>query len=185
MGTPKALLKLNGETFLDRLIRLLSPVCHPLIVVVGRDADPIRSGIQRARDVVLALNPDPERGMLSSLQCGLPEVPTVAEAIMFTPVDHPALRASTVTALAEAWIEHRPAVAAAAYRGERGHPVCVARALIAEFLALPPTAPTNQVTRRYDPLLVEVEDPGVVADVDDPDAYRKLVAARESASILP
>ena len=65
MGTPKALLTLDGETFLDRLIRLLSPVCYPLIVAVGRDADPIRAGIRRAGEVIFAVNPDPDRGMPS------------------------------------------------------------------------------------------------------------------------
>src|SRR5580700_4426144 len=89
MGTPKALLRFQNETFLDRLIRLFSAVCDPIVVVVGEHADPIRSGIERGRDVLFAVNPDPERGMLSSLQCGLAMVPPGAEAAMFLPVDHP------------------------------------------------------------------------------------------------
>ena len=48
MGTPKALLRLEGETFLDRLIRLFSAVCNPVIVVVGHHADQIQAGIERA-----------------------------------------------------------------------------------------------------------------------------------------
>ena len=71
MGTPKALLQLNDETFLDRLIRLFSEVCSPVIVVLGDQADQIRSGIRRGSEARFVVNPDPERGMLSSLQCGL------------------------------------------------------------------------------------------------------------------
>ncbi len=91
MGTPKALLRFQNETFLDRLIRVSSPpFAIPIIVVVGEHADQIRSGIQRGREVLFAVNPDPERGMLSSLQCGLALVPPDADAAMFLPVDHPA-----------------------------------------------------------------------------------------------
>ncbi len=38
MGSPKALLRLQDETFLDRLIRLFSGVCEPVVVVVGDHA---------------------------------------------------------------------------------------------------------------------------------------------------
>ncbi|HXF27317.1 MAG TPA: NTP transferase domain-containing protein, partial [Bryobacteraceae bacterium] len=68
MGTSKALLTVGGETFLDRLIGLLSVVCEPVIVVTGHDA-------LQAKDGMFVTNPEPERGMLSSLQCGLRAVP--------------------------------------------------------------------------------------------------------------
>jgi hypothetical protein len=33
--------------------------------------------------------------------------------------------------------------------------------------------------------LVEVDDPGVVADIDDPDAYRALIASEENLPKAP
>ena len=80
MGTPKALLLIENETFLDRMIRLFSEVCDPVIVVLGHNAEQIRSEIQRASQVSFVVNPDPERGMLSSLQCGLEALPAAADA---------------------------------------------------------------------------------------------------------
>ena len=71
MGTPKALLPLGGETFLDRLIRLFAAGRIAPIVVLGHHAAQIQSGIQRGAQATFVVNPDPERGMLSSLQCGL------------------------------------------------------------------------------------------------------------------
>ena len=35
MGTAKALLTLRGETFLDRLIRVIGECCDPVVVVLG------------------------------------------------------------------------------------------------------------------------------------------------------
>jgi len=178
MGTPKALLKFQDETFLDRLIGVFGRVCDPVIVVVGTHAEPIRTGAARASQVLFAENPDPERGMLSSLQCGLALVPKDAAAAMFLPVDHPHLAPDTVELLAARFRRDRAMVTVPTYAGEHGHPVCIARELIDELLALPPEAMASDVIHRHIPrtVYVEVSDPAVVTDVDDPAAYAELLA---------
>ena len=181
MGTPKALLQFRGETFLDRLIRTFTAVCNPVIVVVGEHADKIRSCIVRGRDVLFAVNPDPERGMLSSLQCGLALVPRDAEAAMFLPVDHPHLEPSTIETLAARFHADRAPVIVPTYACEHGHPVCIARPLIDELLALPPSAKASDVIHRHvaQTIYIEVADPAVVTDVDDPAAYADLLARHQ------
>jgi molybdenum cofactor cytidylyltransferase len=178
MGTPKALLHFQNETFLDRLIGVFSAVCDPIIVVVGLHADQIRSGIERGRSVMFAVNPDPDRGMLSSLQCGLALVPAEAAAAMFLPVDHPHLEVSTVETLAARFRADRAPVTVPTYGGEHGHPVCIAPQVVAELLALSPAAKASDVVHRYVPQTVylEVADPAVVTDIDDPAAYAELLA---------
>jgi len=177
MGTPKALLRFQGETFLDRLIRIFSRVCDPVIVVVGQHANLIQAGIERTHDVVFAVNPDPDRGMLSSLQCGLAMVPEEAAA-MFLPVDHPHIEVSTVETLAAQFRSTRAPVTVPAYAGEHGHPVCISRQVIDELLALPSSAIASDVIHRHIPetVYIEVADPAVVTDVDDPTAYADLLA---------
>jgi molybdenum cofactor cytidylyltransferase len=178
MGTPKALLRFQNETFLDRLIRVLSNACDPIIVVVGQHAGHIRSGIERGCDVLFAENPDPDRGMLSSLQCGLALVPPSAGAAMFLPVDHPHIEVSTIETLAARFCFDRAPVIVPTYAGEHGHPVCIASPIIAELLALPPDAKASDVIHRHvaRTVYVEVPDPAVVTDVDDPAAYADLLA---------
>jgi molybdenum cofactor cytidylyltransferase len=174
MGTPKALLELDGETFLDRLIRLFSLVASPVIVVLGCQAEQIRSRIQRAGQAVIVVNPDPERGMLSSLQCGLEAVPHEAKAVMFTPVDHPHLEISTLQRL----VSQFALVTIPTYEGQHGHPVLIRRPLIAELLALPPAAQASDVIHCYrsQTSYIEMDDPAVTEDIDDPAAYAELVA---------
>jgi len=180
MGTPKALLRFENETFLDRLIRLFAAVCDRVIVVVGDHASQIQAGTARASQAVFAVNPDPERGMLSSLQCGLAEVPAHVDAAMFMPVDHPHLEPATLDKLAACFQAERAPVTVPTYRGEHGHPVCIARPVIAELLALPLDAKASEVIHRYVPqtVYVEVNDPAVVTDIDDPAAYAELLARR-------
>ncbi len=186
MGTPKALLAFRGETFLDRLIRLLSAVVSPLIVVVGYHADQIRSGIERSSEALFAVNPAPERGMLSSLQCGLALVPSHAEAVMFTPVDHPNLAAATIEQLASRFLAEHAPVTVPTHAGKHGHPVCIARPLIAELLALPADAQASDVIHRYvdQTAYLEVADSAILTDIDDQAAYAELIA-REAPTTRP
>ena len=180
MGTPKALLHFKNETFLDRMIRLLGGLCDPVIVVLGHQSEQIRAGIERASQAVLAVNPDPERGMLSSLQCGLQVLPVEAEAVMFTPVDHPNLDAATLEKLAARFHAERAPITVPTFGGAHGHPVCITRALAGELLMLPPTAMASDVIHRYvhQTVYIEVNDPAVTTDVDDPEAYAGLIAQR-------
>jgi molybdenum cofactor cytidylyltransferase len=178
MGTPKALLRFQNETFLDRLIRIFSPICDPVIIVVGLHADQIRSGIEHGHQALFAVNPDPERGMLSSLQCGLALVPPDADAAMFLPVDHPHIALDTVRSVAERFQRDRAPVIVPTYAGEHGHPVCITRALIDELLALPPDAKASDVIHRHvaQTSYIEVLDQAVITDIDDPAAYADLLA---------
>jgi molybdenum cofactor cytidylyltransferase len=180
MGTPKALLLLDAETFLDRLVRLFSEVAITPIVVLGHQATEIRSSIRRSAEATFAVNPDPERGMLSSLQCGLRAIPQESEAVMFTPVDHPNLEGTTLEKLTRHFEANRAVVTVPTYQSVHGHPVLIARPLVAELLALPTTAQASDVIHRYrsQTAYIEVDDAAVTTDIDDRAAYAELLARR-------
>ena len=175
MGSAKALLEFRGETFLDRLIRCFSAYCSPVIVVLGHEPEVIRAGVRSAGDAVFVLNPDYSRGQFSSMQCGLRAVPEDAEGILFTPVDHPNIEPATVQQLMAA----RASIAIPQYLGRHGHPVLFTRALVPEFLALGPDAQARQVLHGHagEIRYLDVADPGILDDIDDPDAYHRLLAA--------
>jgi len=174
MGQPKALLEYEGEAFLCRLSRILGEVCGRVIVVLGYDAERVRAVVPRGVEVIV--NPTPELGMLSSLQCGL-GVARSSEAVVFLPVDYGAVQAATIAQVAaEAGTAD---IVVPVFEGLHGHPVCVSRAIAAELLALPTTAQARDVIHRHraSTLYIAVDDAGIVNDVDTPDEYRALVEA--------
>ena len=177
MGAPKALLPIGGETFLDRLIALLLPVCHPVVVVLGVHRAPIATGIARGHDVLLIENPDPDRGMMSSLQCGLRALPS-ASGVLFTLVDCPAILPSTIEAVVRYFFSQSLAAAVPEYNGRRGHPVCISPAVVVDLLAAPfSTQPRDVIQLHRTPAsIVLVDDPGIVADADVPEDYAAVAA---------
>jgi molybdenum cofactor cytidylyltransferase len=178
MGAPKALLDYRGETFLDRLIRVVGTVAEPL-VVLGYRAEVVQAGSTRPAKFVV--NPDPRRGQLSSLQTALAAAPTDFEGFLFVPVDCPAVAEETVRRLAAAYARRDPATlfVIPRYGQKRGHPVFAAPPIASEILALPPAAQARDVVHSHvpDTLYVDVDDPGILADIDDPAAYRQLIEA--------
>jgi molybdenum cofactor cytidylyltransferase len=65
------------------------------------------------------------------------------------------------------------------YRGERGHPVWFRSELVGEFLALGENGAARDVVRAHaaETEFLDLDDPGITADIDDAEAYRKLTGA--------
>lgn len=179
MGSPKALLDYRGERFVERLVRVLSCVCNPVIVALGYHADAIRPAIGTTATIVI--NHAPERGQLSSLQTALAALPDDIEGFLFTPVDSPAVELATVEGLAGEFHRRGPSTSFVIprYRGKHGHPVFAARPIADELLALPPTGQAREVVHRHVPgtTYIDVDDPGILIDVDDPAAYRLITGS--------
>ena len=72
-----------------------------------------------------------------------------------------------------------PLVRVPRYRSKRGHPIWFSRELTPEFLALPADGPARDVVARYVDRteFLDLDDPGIVADIDSPEDYRALVGA--------
>ena len=181
MGSPKPLLAYRGETFLDRLIGVMGSRCSPVVVVLGHDAEAIRAGCRRSGQAVFTVNENWREGQLSSMQCGLRAVPAGAAGVLFTPVDFPAVTEETVAALAARFEQGGAPLVIPRYEQRRGHPVCCSRELIAEFLSLSPDSQAREVIHRHaaEAAYIDVDDPGVLLDVDDPEAYHNLIRVAE------
>ncbi len=91
MGRPKEWLPFGGEPMLLRVIRLLSEVVQPIVVVAapGQDLPPLPTSIRVARDPVGG------RGPLEGLVAGFAALPDV-DAAYVTSCDVPLLQAEFV-----------------------------------------------------------------------------------------
>lgn len=175
MGASKPLLDADGMSFLGRVMEALKGGgAHPVLVVV-RDLDGREATEARSLGGVPVMNPDPSPGPISSLQAGIRALPETAPGTLFTPVDHPLFLSSTVLRLVEAFLESSPPLAAPAHGGRPGHPVIFSRVLFPDLLRKDLPQGARSVVHRYleSRLLIAVNDPGVLADIDTPEDYRQ------------
>ena len=98
----------------------------------------------------------------------------MSDTVLFTLVDHPAISLSTVDAL----LRSEAPIAIPRLENRRGHPVLVRREIFREFLLEPRDAKVRDVIDRHAAEIsyIEVGDPGISDDIDDPVLYEKLLA---------
>ncbi len=98
------------------------------------------------------------------------------EAVVLCLVDHPAVSAETIRKLVAAFQPPRSPLAIPTFQGQHGHPVLIGRALFEELKKVSPDEGANAVIRKYRHLtkFIEVDDRGILLDVDDPETYRTL-----------
>lgn len=176
MGRDKALLEYRGTTFLGHLIAVLETRVDPLIVVLGHHADAIGETLPAGLRIVV--NADYKSGMLTSLQAGIRALPPGTDAALFTLVDHPAVQGATVDRLISQLAEQQALLAIPRYGDRRGHPVIARRSILDEILSLSPDSSAKAVIGAHRPetLFVDVDDAGILRDVDLPEEYDELVS---------
>lgn len=180
MGTAKALLRApDGVTFVARLIRTLVRGGIDAPLIVGRsDDDKLQAEVESA-GARLVINRDAdEGGQLSSLLAGLDKAdrPGVS-GVMVIPVDAPMVMPDTVARLIAVFSDTSGAIIRARYQGRNGHPVIFSRSLFDELRHASRDAGAKAVLRAHQDAVinVDVDDPGVVGDIDTPEDYRNLV----------
>ncbi len=183
MGSDKALLPwppgIPGGTFLAAAIQALSPFTDMVLVVAGKN-EPGLTPIVDANGAFLVVNPEPERGQFSSLQCGLHEVLNRGrDAAMVTLVDRPPAEGATLERLRS---EFYSTVSDGKWglvpecMGKHGHPILVGREMIEAFLKASSDANARDILHQHQDRVqyFSVDDPLVVMNVDTPEEYAKL-----------
>jgi CTP:molybdopterin cytidylyltransferase MocA len=163
LGTVLATLRDAGATDILVVLGHQPELLQPIVTAAG------------ARGVV---NREFDRGMLTSVQCGLRHVENV-KGVLLLPGDQPLVRADTCRAVAAALVP--PAGFVIPRCNDRGgHPVAIAADLFATVLELDPTVGLRQLRDRAPDRVryVEVDDPGIGLDIDTPDDYRAMAPGK-------
>jgi molybdenum cofactor cytidylyltransferase len=175
MGRPKALLAVGTLQALEVLLTTDRAAGHgPALVVVAAPHGSEVAAVARAAGARVVWNPDPGRGMFSSVQLAIRQAPP--GAMMIWPVDHALVRPSTVTALTRALPRSAQAAAVVPVHGGRaGHPVLVTPELREQIEAAAPGETLRQVLHRATRVEVRVDDPLVLLDANTPADWEEAV----------
>ena len=140
-----------------------------VVVTTAAFAEQARGSVA-ARDVIVLPEvgtPDqPLLGMGYSIAAGVSARPD-ASGWLVLPGDMPLVRPATLQAVAHQLDEHP--VVFAQYKGRRGHPVGFAAELYSELAVLTGDEGARRLAARYPAIGLEVDDPGVLIDVDTQD----------------
>jgi CTP:molybdopterin cytidylyltransferase MocA len=179
LGAPKAAAWADGRTFVEAVLRTLHEAGIGDVRVVlsaGLAESLVPDPVLPALAVV---NPDPARGMLSSVRCGLDALPAGLDAVLLWPVDHPRVSSATIRALVSAHAASAAPVVVPIHAGVRGHPVVFDARVLPELLAAPPDVGARAVVHAHaDRLELAVDDGAVTEDIDSAADYERVFGPR-------
>ena len=155
------------SSILDTTLRHVLASRLPMVVVATAAMSEIAGRSVATRDIVVVpevgeTTPHP-LGMGYSIACGVGARPD-ASGWLILPGDMPMVKPETLQAVAQALDQHT--VAYAQYRGRRGHPVGFAAELFSELATLSGDEGARRLLARYPAHGVEVDDAGVLIDID-------------------
>ena len=176
-GGDKLVASLRGEPLLNHTLRSLleGGVGRITVVVPPKDgvhypAATLKKAVPLLSDhrVTIHANPDPSRGMLSSIQAGISGA--VGDIFVVLPGDMPYVQPETVAAVVEA-AQESGLIVSPRFEGKRGHPIALPGRLRAAILNATPKWTLQEVLlpEANNRIEIDVEDGGVLRDVDTKD----------------
>jgi molybdenum cofactor cytidylyltransferase len=177
MGELKQLMSFGQSTIVEQAVdNLLGSAVDEVIVVVGYRAEEVMNAIA-AKPVKLAINPDYEQGMSTSIIAGLDLVHSGVQGVMLALGDQPLVDSQTINRLIEEFYNHDKGIAVPTYHSRRGHPIIFAIKYKEQLLKLGGDMGGRQIIKDYpdDVLEVAVNSESVIADFDTTDDYQAYV----------
>ena len=177
MGQPKQLMPFGQSTIVERTIdNLLNSSVSEIIVVLGYKDEEIRKTIA-GKPIKIAINPDYQQGMSTSIIAGLKQVDKRARAVLIALGDQPFVNSQTITSLVEAFIANSRGILIPVYQGRRGNPVIFAIKYKGELLNLKGDVGGREIIKRHpdDVLEVAVNCEGVLLDIDTMENYTPII----------
>jgi molybdenum cofactor cytidylyltransferase len=177
-GLSKVLAPVGGRAMVARAIDAAVGL-DPLVVITGFDADRVEAALPAGRTVTVVRNPDPGRGLSSSLRLGLQALPVECDGVVVLLADMPRVSARHVEALTAAF---DPGCGRAAcvpvHGGQWGNPVLLGRRFFAALTELTGDRGARLLLKQNVDWVVEVEmeDDAVLTDVDTPDDMKRVEA---------
>ncbi|MFP4437630.1 MAG: NTP transferase domain-containing protein [Chloroflexaceae bacterium] len=187
MGHPKQLLDWHGQPMVRHVAQQV-PASNlaGLIVVVGAAADRVQAALA-GLEITVVTNPDYATGQASSLRAGLRVVPATVDAVVVLLADQPLVTPALINTLVATFRQEcalaapGPLAIIPCYRGQRGNPVLLARALFPELQQLQGDVGARAVLQRYASQIywLDTTDPAVITDIDTLEAYERQKKNRE------
>lgn len=182
MGETKQLLKMdsaNGRTMLGQtLANVRGSAVDEVVLVLGHAAELIRRELaaELLDGVTVVVNEEYAAGMSGSLRAGLAALRPQADAALIVLADQPLVRPETMDRIAVAYRQSHAEIVVPHYKGKRGNPVLLDRRVFPEAMRLAGDTGFRAIFGAHaaELLAVDVDDEGVVLDIDSREDYETL-----------
>ena len=176
-GKPKQFAFFQGETFIRRIVRAaIESDCAPVVVVAAEDSVQITSELTQFT-VTIAMNPDWQRGLGSSIVVGIRHAANLApdvDAVVLLTCDQPFVTVAVLAQLIQLRLTSGKPIIASAYAETLGIPALFDRSCFSDLLRLKGDSGAKKIILARPHDVVSFDFPAGAIDIDTAADYRKL-----------
>ena len=175
MGAQKLLLPFGGKTVIAHIVdQLLASTVDEVYVVVGHHAERISAELSD-RVVSILNNPNYKSGMLSSVRCGLRNLPEKCRDVMVVLGDQPSVTTELIDRMLKSFAATEKSILVPLYKGRRGHPILFSSLYRDEILTQHGEVGLRGLLHGHSDDIFELAVPtaSVLCDMDCPEDYRR------------
>ncbi len=173
----KLLVEIDGLSMVKTCaINILKSSIEKLVSVIGYQDDRVREELSNL-NIQICYNAEYDLGLSSSLQIGISALKNDIKAILVCLGDMPYVTAAHLDSLIEAYNPSEGRlICVPTWKGKRGNPVLWDRQFFPEIMEITGDVGARHLIGAYSELVVEVEmnDNGVLTDIDTPHALSSL-----------
>jgi len=181
MGVQKLLLPFGGKTVIGHIIdQLLASTIGEIHVVVGHQAGRISAELS-GKAVSIVKNPNYMSGMLSSVRCGLKNLPDKCKAVMVILGDQPSITTELIDQMLKSFAAIEKNILVPLYKGKRGHPIIFSLLYRDEIMTHHADVGLRGLLHNHPDEVFEltVSTASVLCDMDFPEDYRRELVLNE------
>ena len=178
-GAQKLLVRLEGRPLVQHVIDAANASClEDIVLVVGTKANDLLPELDVGRTRVVH-NPDPARGLASSLQIGLRSLDQGLNAALVILGDVPGVTTALIDELVARGRDTGASAVISVWRGRRSPPVVLPKSLWAAAFALQGDVGMREVLKDQDVVEFTVTDAlGSLDDIDTPGDHARISLTR-------
>ena len=176
-GSPKALARINGDTVIGRIQKvLINSQVDEILFVLGAHAELIKPSLLNHTKVKSVYNKDYNLGQTSSFQTGLRTISEETQGVLLLPVDFAWVSMAAIDEIIGYFREHTPLVILPSFNGKLGHPPLFSSQLKEEFLKLDPEDGLNTVVRVHkdEIVILPLADPGILKTFNTKKEFNRI-----------
>lgn len=184
MGAFKPMMPVGSISVAQRIIATLQQAgCTLIVVVTGNQADQLERHLAGSSVVFLRNEKFEQSDMYRSAQIGLAYMQDKCDQVLFTPVDVPLFSVTTARAL----FDSKAMLALPVHGGQEGHPIMMKRNAIGKIISYHGGGGLRKAIEQSNLFLeyLEVQDEGVLYDVDTPRDFNALLHFHNSQMLRP
>lgn len=165
-GEPKLFAEINGKSFIRIIIENLRTAGIEKIIAVVNEKT-YKRAMDSGPDADLIINPEPEKGMITSVYTGLNKAKGF-DGILIVPVDHPLISAETYRHLCGFFRDNPDKIIKPAYRGKTGHPVIMPYGIKELITGDDTEGGLNTILKNseFEIIYTEVDDPAILKNIN-------------------